>query len=224
MYGEPISQIIRERLKKSHASFLANDNISDFITKEELGELQKEVAQKVSSLMDSLIIDVENDHNTMDTANRVAKFYITELFSGRYTPPPSTTVFPNVKKLESFYIVGPISFNSSCAHHLVPIVGEVWIGLDPKDDLLGLSKFHRITEWVMARPQIQEEATVQVLEYIEELIKPKGIAVLINASHYCMQGRGVKDPEILMKSFAASGTLNNEKSKTDFLQLIRLNG
>ena len=126
-----ISEIIRDRIKNSGTRFSANDNISDFINPGELEILEKEVASRVKDLLKSLVIDVENDHNTQETAERVSKMYLNEVFKGRYHEQPKVTSFPNDKNLDEIYTVGPISVRSACSHHLVPILGECWIGIKP---------------------------------------------------------------------------------------------
>jgi len=94
-----ISEIIRDRIKSSGKRFSANDNISDFINPGELEILEKEVASRVKDLLKSLVIDVENDHNTQETAERVSKMYLNEVFKGRYHEQPKVTSFPNDKNL-----------------------------------------------------------------------------------------------------------------------------
>lgn len=102
------------------------------------------------------MIDTVSDHNTQDTARRVAKMYLTEVFRGRYAPAPQVTEFPNVEALNELMIVGPIKVRSACSHHFCPIMGRLWIGLMPNEhsNLIGLSKYSRLAEWIMSRPQI----------------------------------------------------------------------
>ncbi len=200
-----ISKIIRDRFDQHKISYFANDNISEYITEEELTKLQDELKNKLEEVLDVLLIDRKNDHNTLETANRVAKMYINEVFKGRYHKQPKVTDFPNAKKLDEIYTVGAISVRSACSHHLVPIIGKCWIGVIPSDRVIGLSKFNRITDWVMSRPQIQEEAAIQLADTIEKLIKPKGLAVIIKAKHQCMTWRGVKDNETEMVTSVMRG-------------------
>ena len=105
-----ISATIRERLQNAGVSFLANDNVADHILPGELEQLQVEVADKVRDLLRSLVIDIDNDHNTHETAERVAKMYLQEVFKGRYHQQPKVASFPNVKQLDEIYTVGPITF------------------------------------------------------------------------------------------------------------------
>jgi GTP cyclohydrolase I len=189
----PTSAVIRERIQAAGAAFCANDNIAGYVSPEELLAIQREVETHVKALLGSLVIDTETDHNTKDTAERVAKMFVQEVFKGRYLACPGVTDFPNAKALDEIYTVGPITVRSTCSHHLVPIVGQAWIGVIPGDRVIGLSKFTRLTEWVLARPQIQEEAAIQLADEIEKRIKPMALAVAINAQHMCMTWRGVRD-------------------------------
>ena len=136
-----ISEIIRDRIKLNKKRFHANDNISDFINPGELEILQKEVASKVRDLLKSLVIDIDNDHNSQETAERVSKMYLQEVFKGRYHKRPTVTDFPNAKKLDEIYTLGPISVRSACSHHMVPIIGDCWIGIKPGDKVI----FYQIT-------------------------------------------------------------------------------
>jgi hypothetical protein len=112
----------------------------------------------MQEVLRALVIDTESDHNTNDTAKRVAKMFLNEVFHGRYVKMPPVTEFPNAERLNELMIVGPVKVRSACSHHLCPILGRVWIGVLPNEhsNLIGLSKYARICEWIMSRPQIQE--------------------------------------------------------------------
>ena len=193
--GTPVSVKIRERLLAARKKFHANDNIAEFIVPEELEKLLDEVAIKMQGVLDSLVIDTANDHNTDNTARRVAKMYVNEVFKGRYVPAPTITEFPNVGHLNELMIVGPITVRSACSHHFCPVIGKIWIGVMPNEhtNVIGLSKYARLAEWIMGRPQIQEEAVVQLADLIQEKTSPDGLAIVMEASHFCMGWRGVKD-------------------------------
>lgn len=220
-----ISKKIRERLQTGNIPFFANDNISDFITEDELAELHIELKDKINDVLDVLLIDRVNDHNTKETANRVAKMYLNEVFKGRYHNQPKVTDFPNAKKLDQIYTVGPISVRSACSHHLVPIIGKCWIGAIPSDRVIGLSKFNRLVDWVMSRPQIQEEAAIQLADTIEKLIKPKGLAVIVKASHQCMTWRGVKDNETQMVTSVMRGIFRETaEARSELMDIFKGQG
>src|SRR5688572_13516674 len=222
-----VSERIRARIVAGKGRFYANDNISAFIEPGELEALTKEVEAKVLAMLHSLVIDVEGDHNTRETARRVAKMYVLEVFRGRYVPPPKVTEFPNASHLNELMIMGPISLRSACSHHLCPIMGKLWIGVMPNEDsdLIGLSKYSRIADWVMSRPQIQEEAIIQLSDVLVELVKPNGLAVVMEADHFCMHWRGVKDNASKMTNSVMRGVFLEDGSlRREFLALIGNHG
>jgi GTP cyclohydrolase I len=221
--GIPLSAVIRKRIQAKKARFHANDNISAFFKPGELDVLVDEVAQKMQGVLESLVIDTKNDHNTKNTSRRVAKMFINEVFSGRYIEQPILTKFPNVSALNELMIIGPITVRSACSHHLCPIMGRVWIGVLPSkaSALIGLSKYSRLTEWVMCRPQIQEEAVVELADMLEDKIKPIGLAIVMDADHFCMQWRGVKDRDSKMVNSVMRGAFLKDSSlRREFLSLI----
>jgi GTP cyclohydrolase IA len=220
-----ISERIRARLEKAQRRFHANDNISEFIEPGELEQLLTEVEGKVEAMLNSLVIDVNHDHNTRETARRVAKMYVTEVFRGRYEPLPHVTEFPNASHLNELMIMGPVTVRSACSHHLCPIMGRLWIGVMPNADsnLIGLSKYSRIADWIMSRPQIQEEAIIQLSDLMMEMVKPRGLAVVMEADHFCMHWRGVKDNASKMINSVMRGVfLNDGALRREFLSLISL--
>ncbi|MFV0681603.1 GTP cyclohydrolase I [Ottowia sp.] len=221
--GTPVSVKIRERIKAARQRFHANDNIAEFVQPGELDALLDEVAHKMQGVLDSLVIDTEGDHNTSDTARRVAKMYMGEVFKGRYVKPPAITEFPNAERLNELMIVGPITVRSACSHHLVPVIGQLWIGVLPNEhtNVIGLSKYARLAEWIMSRPQIQEEAVVQLADYIQAKTKPDGLAIVMQATHYCMAWRGVKDMDSKMINSVMRGVfLKDPNLRREFLSLI----
>ena len=225
--GTPVSIKIRERITAARKRFNANDNIADFIEPGEMASLLDEVEIKMKGVLDSLVIDVEHDHNTDNTARRVAKMYLNEVFGGRYVPPPKLTEFPNAEHLNELMIVGPITVRSACSHHFCPIIGKLWIGIMPNEhtNVIGLSKYARLAEWVMARPQIQEEAVVQLANLIQEKTQPDGLAIVMEASHYCMGWRGVKDMDSKMINSVMRGVfLKDPNLRREFLSLLPRKG
>lgn len=219
----PVANRIRQRLVKAGRRFHANDNIAAFIEEGELDQLQAEVAEKLDGLLKALVIDTESDHNTQDTARRVARMYLNEVFAGRYHKAPKVTEFPNVSHLNELMIVGPITVRSACSHHMCPIIGSIWVGVMPNEHsaLIGLSKYARLVEWVMTRPQIQEEAINQLAELLQDKMQPDGLAIVMEADHYCMQWRGVKDMESKMTNSVMRGSfLKNPDLRREFLSLL----
>ena len=221
--GTPVSVKIRERLQAANKRFHANDNIADFIEPGELEKLLDEVEAKMQGVLDSMVIDTANDHNTGNTARRVAKMYLNEVFKGRYVTAPTITEFPNAEHLNELMIVGPITVRSACSHHLCPVIGKLWIGVMPNEhtNVIGLSKYARLAEWVMGRPQIQEEAVVQLADLIMEKTQPDGLAIVMEASHFCMGWRGVKDMDSKMINSVMRGAfLKDAALRREFLALL----
>src|SRR5574344_306845 len=200
--GQPVSRKIRARLQAAGQRFHANDNIAAFIEPGELEQLLDEVEHKMQGVLDSMVIDTVHDHNTQNTARRVAKMYLQEVFKGRYVAQPKLTEFPNAEHLNELLIVGPITVRSACSHHLCPVIGKVWIGVLPNQNsnVIGLSNYARLVDWIMGRPQIQEEAIMQLADAIMEKTRPDGLAVVMECSHFCMSWRGVRERESNMLS------------------------
>ena len=221
--GTPVSVKIRERVLAARKRFHANDNLAEFIQPGELDHLLDEVTEKMQTVLDSMVIDTENDHNTQDTARRVAKMYLKEVFKGRYIESPEVTEFPNAEHLNELMIVGPITVRSACSHHLCPVIGQIWIGVLPNEhtNVIGLSKYARLAEWIMGRPQIQEEAVVQLADLIQRKTQPDGLAIVMEASHFCMGWRGVKDMDSKMINSVMRGVfLKDANLRREFLALI----
>ena len=225
--GTPVSVKIRERLRAARKRFYANDNIAQFVEPGELELLLDEVEEKMKGVLSSLVIDTANDHNTDNTARRVAKMYVNEVFNGRFVPAPTITEFPNVGHLNELMIVGPITVRSACSHHFCPVIGKIWIGVMPNEhtNVIGLSKYARLAEWIMGRPQIQEEAVVQLADLIQEKTQPDGLAIVMEASHYCMAWRGVRDMDSKMINSVMRGVfLKDPNLRREFLSLIPQKG
>lgn len=216
-----VSEKIRNRIESNGNSFTSVDNIADYIEPGELDQLVDEVTEKMQAVLDSLVIDTTNDHNTNETACRVSKMFVKEIFGGRYISKPKITAFPNVQKYDELYVTGPITVRSTCAHHLMPIKGKAYIGVFPGSNVIGLSKFNRIVDWIASRPQIQEEMTVIIAKEIAELTNAEGVAVLIQAEHFCMTHRGVKEHESDMTTSALIGKFKDSSTmKQEFYNIV----
>lgn len=231
-------------LRTRNVKLKANDNIyeqiQDFLNEEtsapwssditmpahicDPDRMIQQVTEACQALLDALLIDTCNDHNTKDTARRMAKMYITEVFKGRYTSRPKITAFDNVRNIDQVFVVGPTTIRSACSHHMVPIMGHVWFGVLPDKDgkVLGLSKFMRLADWVFSRPQIQEEATAQLADIVEEELKPRGLAIVVRANHLCTTWRGVQDKDVAMVTSDLRGAFNeNATTRAEFFSLIK---
>ena len=215
-----VSKEIKQRLKDAGKRFHSNDNISEYIKDGELDQLQAEVQEKMQGVLDSLVIDTDNDHNTQDTARRVAKMYVNEVFGGRFKAPPRVTSFPNMG-YKSLYTSGPISIRSTCAHHFQNIVGRAWVGIVPNGEVIGLSKFNRIVHHIAERPQIQEEMISQIANELKKYAKTEHIAVVVKAEHHCMTHRGVREHESDMTTAIMEGGFRDNKAlRQEFYDLM----
>lgn len=207
-------------LRKEGRGNFANGHL-DGLRDVDRRKIEADVLRASEALLDALRIRWREDHNTRDTPRRLAKMYVREVFRGRYESQPAVTYFPNVKALDELYTLGPITIRSTCSHHFVPIIGKCWIGVVPSKRLIGISKFTRLVDWIMARPQIQEEAAVQIADLLEQLIEPRGIAVVLKASHLCMTWRGVRDYGTEMTSSVMRGLFREaQTTRSEFLSLI----
>lgn len=216
-----ISEVIRERVVASGKRFYANDNISEFIQPEEFPLLIDEVADQFQGVLNTLVIDTDNDHNTQGTARRVAKMYVKEVFGGRFCPEPPVTSFPNVG-YKGMYTSGPITIRSTCAHHFQNIVGRCWVGIIPDKEVIGLSKFNRIIHHIAERPQIQEEMTTQIADALREYAKTEHIAVVVKAEHFCMTHRGVREHDSDMTTAVMLGAFKDvPETRAEFYQILQ---
>ena len=161
----PVSERIRSRLKGANHRYYANDNIAAFV---EDGEARRAAGggreARMAEVLGALVIDTESDHNTQGHRATCREDVSDRGLQGPLHAAAPVTEFPNVEQLNELMIVGPITVRSACSHHLCPILGKVWIGIMPNEhsNLIGLSKYARICDWVMSRPQIQEEAVMQL--------------------------------------------------------------
>ncbi len=173
---------------------LCNQTIDQALAQADRSAMADAVAKKIAEIFDILYIDHQNDHNTRDTPQRVAKMIVEELMRGRYEDPPRITEFDNVLDFDQLMVTGPIDLRSTCAHHLLPIYGHAFIGVLPSASgkIIGLSKYDRIVDHFSARPQIQEELVKQIGQHILETTEPRGLAVRISAVHMCKTHRGVR--------------------------------
>ena len=219
-----VSDKIRTRIIEAEAAYMANDSIAHLLQPGETDELKIEIQSCIENLLDALLINRTKDPNTRDTGARVARMFIDEVMMGRFHKKPALTIFPNTKKLDQIYTIGPVEVRSMCSHHLVPILGQVWVGVIPGQRLIGLSKFNRLAHWIFSRPQIQEEAAIQLADALEEELQPTGVALVVKADHMCMHWRGVKDHSSMTNSIMRGVFLANPSAKQEFLELIKGQG
>ncbi len=198
-------------------------NSSQPVTGDELAEMLVLVEQKVAEIMDVLRID-RNDMNSQNTPRRVARMWVNELFAGRFQQAPALTVFPNRKNVDELVISKGIKVMSLCSHHWQPISGSCSIGYLPDKHVIGISKLTRIVDWFSRRGQIQEELGEQIADYVQDLIQPKALGVVIQCKHYCMIARGVnadEDRADMITSVMRGELVEDLNLRNEFLNLIR---
>ena len=219
-----VSQVVRERLQKNNVRFYANDNISEHISEFELHEIQNELTYKFQDVLDTLIIDTENDPNSNETAKRLAKMYIHELMRGRYYKMPNATSFPNhTDDAYDGMLVVRSELKSVCSHHHQPVTGVAYIGILAADKLIGLSKYTRIAQWCARRGTLQEELAMDIAEEIMSVTGAKDCGVYIQAIHGCCENRGIMAHSSLTQTSVLKGAFKTDPgTKKEFFDNIKL--
>jgi len=213
---------IKQRIDEAKASYKASDNISKYIKEGELPLLVDEVQAAFEDVLNTLIIDVENDNNSRDTARRLAKMYVNELMAGRYQPRPKVTAFPNTghDRFEGMLTV-KAELVSMCSHHHQPVKGVAIIGLIPTGEVIGLSKYVRIAQWCARRGQLQEELCNQIAREIMTATDTENVGVYIEATHGCMEHRGVMAHSSLTQTTVVHGLFHNDAVKSEFFNNVK---
>ncbi len=193
-------------------------------TQEEIDELIEKGAKAYEAYLDALGFDWRNDPNSDNTPYRVAKAFVTDLAMGCYTAPPKVTAFDNVDQYDGMVCQNNIKVVSMCSHHHAPFMGYAHVAYIPSKTgkVIGLSKLNRIVDWFSRRPQVQENLTMQIHEYINQVcVKNKGVAVLIEANHTCCSNRGIKH-DSTMRTARMSGAFLDDKdqSRPEFYKFV----
>ena len=156
-----------------------------------------------------------------DTPERVARMY-EEVFSGLHQDPGRSIKTIFTEEYDEIVLVKDIRFCSMCEHHLLPFVGKVHMAYIPDGKVLGISKVARAVDVLAKRPQVQERLTNQIADLIRRLVKPKAVAVIMEASHTCMTIRGVRKPGAVVVTSALRGLFKkNLASRNELMNLIR---
>ncbi len=218
------SDRIRQRIKAAGARFNANDNISKYIQEGEVDELINELNVRFDAVLDSLVIDRENDPNSHDTGRRLAKMYVKELMSGRYVVPPKATAFPNDSedRYEGMLVVRS-ELRSMCSHHHQPVTGVAYIGIIAAKKLIGLSKYTRIAQWCARRGTLQEELCNDIAREIMKATGSEDVGVYLEAEHGCCINRGIMAHSSLTQTTVLRGAfLKDATTKKEFFDNIAL--
>ncbi|MBR20306.1 MAG: GTP cyclohydrolase [Euryarchaeota archaeon] len=218
------SEEIKQRLKDSNTKFWAGDNISEHLEEGDKQALIEEATVAFENVLDSLVIDRENDPNSMDTGRRMAKMYINEIMSGRYNPMPNPNSFPNY--VEDGYegmLVVRSELKSLCSHHHQPVQGVAYIGIIAGPKLLGLSKYTRIAQWCAMRGTLQEELNVMIANEIQKHTGSKDVGVYVQATHGCCENRGIRAKSSLTQTTVLRGDFKDvSATKKEFMDNIKL--
>jgi GTP cyclohydrolase I len=219
-----LSQVIRDRMKQDNKRFWAGDNISDYVDNNIKPELINEATEAFEKVLDTLLIDRENDPNSKGTARRLAKMYYNEIMAGRYDPAPDATAFPNdsADRYEGMLVVRS-ELRSMCSHHHQPVAGVAYIGIIAAEKLIGLSKYTRIAQWCARRGTLQEELANDIAREIQKATGAKDVGVYVQAVHGCCENRGIMAHSSLTQTTVLKGAFKDDQStKKEFFDNIKL--
>ena len=192
-------------------------------TEEEKQEMIKAAAHHYGEYMTALGIDWKNDPNSSDTPMRVAKAFVNDLAQGCYVAPPKITAFDNLDKYDGMVFQGNIDVKSFCSHHHLPFIGKAHVAYIPSEDgkVIGLSKLNRIVEYFARRPQVQENLTMQIHDYINTTCTGnKGVAVMVEAGHLCACVRGVRHDSTMMTSKMSGAFIQDGTTRNEFYRFV----
>ena len=219
-----LADVIRFKMQREGKRFWAGDNISDYVSEEHKAILIKEATEAFEKVLDTLLIDRENDPNSQGTANRLAKMYFNEVMSGRYDTAPDATAFPNDSedRYEGMLVVRS-ELRSMCSHHHQPVTGVAYIGIIAANKLIGLSKYTRIAQWCARRGTLQEELCNNIAREIMKATDSENVGVYIEMTHGCVENRGVMAHSSLTQTTVLKGAfLSDPGTKKEFFDNIQL--
>lgn len=222
--GKNLSQVLRENMKRNGKRFWAGDNISEYLTEDAKAQLIDEATEAFETVLDSLLIDRENDPNSKGTARRLAKMYFNEIMSGRYEAAPDATAFPNDSddRYEGMLVVRS-ELKSMCSHHHQPVTGTAYIGIIAAKKLIGLSKYTRIAQWCARRGTLQEELCNDIAREIMKATDSQDVGVYIQATHGCCENRGIMAHSSLTQTTVLRGAFKDDPgTKKEFFDNIKL--
>ena len=219
-----LADAIRFEMKRDKKRFWAGDNISDYVSEQDKEILIKEATEAFEKVLDTLLIDRENDPNSHGTAKRLAKMYFNEIMSGRYEPAPDATAFPNdsADRYEGMLVVRS-ELRSMCSHHHQPVTGVAYIGIIAAQKLIGLSKYTRIAQWCAKRGTLQEELCNDIAREIQKATGATDLGVYIQATHGCCENRGIMAHSSLTQTTVLKGAFTNDAgTKKEFFDNIKM--
>lgn len=206
---------LKQKPTPNYASPLRNDAFDlDDDTKISL------ITSHFQSILEVLGLNI-NDDSLKDTPKRIAKMYVTEIFSGlNPANKPMPTLFENPYQYDEMLIEKNIAVFSNCEHHFVPIVGKAHVAYISNGKVIGLSKLNRIVQYFSQRPQVQERLTIQIAEELKAIMGTQDVAVVIDASHHCVSSRGIRDTGSTTITSSFSGKFKETETKNQFLKQI----
>ncbi len=182
---------------------------------------QRRIKEHMTEIMQLLNLDLSDD-SLVDTPYRIAKMYSDEIFSGLdYANFPKITIIQNKMQVNEMVTVRDIRLTSTCEHHFIMIDGKATVAYIPEDAVIGLSKINRIVQFFSQRPQVQERLTQQLLVALQTLLATNNVAVFIDAVHYCVKARGIRDTTSVTATTALGGLFKSrENTRQEFLRAV----
>lgn len=173
------------------------------------------------TIMEEMGLDMTDD-SLKGTPHRVAKMFIQEIFSGlNPANKPKISVFENSYHYDKMLVEANISFNSTCEHHFLPIIGKAHIGYVSSGKVIGLSKLNRIVDYYSRRPQVQERLIMQIFNELKSVLDTEDVIVVMEAKHLCVSSRGIKDESSFTSTIQYGGIFNEKENRNDFFNLIQ---
>jgi len=184
-------------------------------------EKMKNIEKHFHIIMEEMGLDMTDD-SLQGTPHRVAKMFIQEIFSGlNPANKPKISVFDNSYHYDKMLVEANISFNSTCEHHFLPIVGKAHIGYVSSGKVIGLSKLNRIVDYYSRRPQVQERLIMQIFNELKTVLETENVIVVMEATHLCVSSRGIKDESSYTSTIQYGGLFNEKENRNDFFNLIK---
>lgn len=172
-------------------------------------------------IMEELGLDMTDD-SLRGTPHRVAKMFVEEIFSGLDPKnKPKLSVFDNSYHYDKMLVEANITFNSTCEHHFLPIIGKAHIGYVSSGKVIGLSKLNRIVDYYARRPQVQERMIMQIFNELKSALDTENVIVVVEATHLCVSSRGIKDESSYTSTLQYGGIFNEKENRNDFFNMLK---
>jgi GTP cyclohydrolase I len=172
-------------------------------------------------IMEELGLDMTDD-SLRGTPHRVAKMFVEEIFSGLDPKnKPKLSVFDNSYQYDKMLVEANITFNSTCEHHFLPIIGKAHIGYVSSGKVIGLSKLNRIVDYYARRPQVQERMIMQIFNELISALQTENVIVVVEATHLCVSSRGIKDESSYTSTLQYGGIFNEKENRNDFFNMLK---